>query len=215
MKRSKSSKRWLTEHSADVYVKKAKAEGKRSRAIYKIQEIDIKYNIIKPGNTIVDLGAAPGGWSQYAFEKISLSKSKQQSKIIAVDILPMSPIPGVEFIQGDFREEDILQKLIAIIPKHTIDVLLSDMAPNMSGNKEIDIPKAMYLAEITLEFGENMLRPGGTLLMKVFHGSGFDELIRLVRKLFTKVIIQKPQASRARSKETYLLAMGYKADEIA
>ena len=207
MKRSNSSKRWLQEHFADTFVKKAQAEGLRSRAVFKLQEIDAKINLIKPGMTIVDLGAAPGGWTEYVANKL---KNSNDSKIIALDLLEMQPIPGVEFIQGDFREDAILEKLMATIPKRSVDVLLSDMAPNMSGNKEVDIPRAMYLAEITLDFAENMLKKDGSLLMKVFHGAGFDELVKQTRKQFTKVSVQKPQASRARSRETYLLAVGYK-----
>lgn len=207
MKRSNSSKRWLQEHFADTYVKKAQAEGLRSRAVYKLQEIDEKVNLIKPGMSIIDLGAAPGGWTQYAANKL---KGSNKSNIFALDLLEIEPIPGVEFIQGDFREDAILEKLLATIPKHSVDVLLSDMAPNISGNKEIDIPRAMYLAEITLDFAHNMLKKDGALLMKVFHGSGFDDLVKQTRKEFTKVSVQKPQASRSRSRETYLLAVGYK-----
>lgn len=207
MKRSNSSKRWLKEHFADTYVKKAQAEGLRSRAVYKLQEIDEKVNLIKPGMSIIDLGAAPGGWTQYAANKL---KGSNKSNIFALDLLDIEPIPGVEFIQGDFREDAILEKLLATIPKHSVDVLLSDMAPNISGNKEIDIPRAMYLAEITLDFAHNMLKKDGSLLMKVFHGSGFDDLVKQTRKEFTKVSVQKPQASRSRSRETYLLAVGYK-----
>lgn len=207
MKRSNSSKKWLQEHFADPFVKKAQAEGMRSRAVYKLQEIDQKINLIKPGMTVVDLGSAPGGWSQYIAQKLHNSAN---SKIIALDILSQEPIPNVEFIQGDFGEDAILEKLMSIIPKHSVDVLLSDMAPNMSGNKAIDNPRAMYLAEITLDFGQKILKPGAALLIKIFHGEGFDDFIKQTRRDFAKVIIKKPQASRARSKETYLLAIGYK-----
>lgn len=207
MKRSNSSKRWLQEHFSDPFVKKAQAEGMRSRAVYKLQEIDDKIHLLKPGMTVVDLGSAPGGWSQYVAQKFQNSKT---SKIIALDILTQEPIPGVEFIQGDFREDDVLENLISLIPNHSVDVLLSDMAPNMSGNRAIDNPRAMYLAEITLDFGQKVLKKGGTLLMKVFHGEGFDDLVKQVRKDFDKVSVRKPEASRARSKETYLLAIGYK-----
>ncbi len=207
MKRSNSSKRWLQEHFADPFVKKAQAEGLRRRAVYKLQEIDEKINLFKPGMTIVDLGSAPGGWSQYVAKKLQNTKS---SKIMALDILSQEPIPGVEFIQGDFAEDEVLEKLLTIIPQHSVDVLLSDMAPNMSGNKAIDNPRAMYLAEITLDFGQKVLKKGATLLMKVFHGEGFDDLVKQIRKDFDKVSVRKPQASRARSKETYLLAIGFK-----
>ena len=207
MKRSNSSKRWLQEHFSDIYVKKAQAEGLRSRATYKLQEIDEKFNLIRPGMNVVDLGSAPGGWAQYVANKLKHSKN---SNIFALDLLVIDPIPGVKFIQGNFEEDAILEKLLATIPKHSVDVLLSDMAPNMSGNKEIDIPRAMYLAEITLDFAQKILKRGGSLLIKVFHGTGFDELVKQTRKEFTKVSVQKPQASRARSRETYLLAVGYK-----
>jgi 23S rRNA (uridine2552-2'-O)-methyltransferase len=212
MKRSNSSTKWLQEHFNDFYVKKAQLEGKRSRAIYKLQEIDEKETLFKPGMTIVDLGAAPGSWSEYVAQKLSTNKAanKVASKIYAMDILPMEPINGVVFMQGDFRDDAVLQKLIINIPLKSVDVLLSDMAPNMSGNKEVDIPKAMYLAEITLDFAKDMLKPGGTLLLKMFHGSGFDELVKQIRSNFTKVVIKKPKASRARSNETYLLALGYR-----
>lgn len=206
MKRSNSSKRWLQEHFSDPFVKKAQAEGMRSRAVYKLQEIDNKINLLKPGMTVVDLGSAPGSWSQYVAKKLQNSRSK----IIALDILNQEPINGVEFIQGDFAEDSVLEKLMSIIPNHSVDVLLSDMAPNMSGNKAIDNPKAMYLAEITLDFGQKVLKKGASLLMKVFHGEGFDELVKQIRKDFDKVSVRKPEASRARSKETYLLAVGYK-----
>jgi 23S rRNA (uridine2552-2'-O)-methyltransferase len=207
MKRSNSSKKWLQEHFSDPFVKKAQAEGMRSRAVYKLQELDNKINLLKPGMTVVDLGSAPGGWSQYVAKKFQNAKN---SKIIALDILTQEPIPGVEFIQGDFREENVLENLMTLIKNHSVDVLLSDMAPNMSGNRAIDNPRAMYLAEITLDFAQKVLKKGGTLLMKVFHGEGFDDLVRQVRKNFDKVSVRKPEASRARSKETYLLAIGYK-----
>lgn len=210
MKRTNSSKRWLEEHFDDIYVKKAQAEGKRSRAIYKLQEIDSKENLFSPGMTVVDLGAAPGGWSQYVAEKLILNNNFSASKIIALDLLSMEPIKGVDFIQGDFIDDKVLEKLMTIIPEHSVDVLLSDMAPNMSGNKEIDVPRAMYLAEIALDFGQNMLKPGGTLLMKIFHGVGFDDLVKQTRSKFKRVVIRKPKASRPRSRETYLLAVGYR-----
>lgn len=204
MPRSKSSKRWLQEHFDDPYVKKAQAEGYRSRAIYKLQEIDLKERLLKPGMTIVDLGAAPGGWTQYVSEKL-----QGQGRLIALDILPMDPFAEVDFIQGDFREDEVLQQLIAILPNRGVDLLLSDMAPNMSGNVAVDIPCAMYLAELAFDFANKMLKPGGTMLIKIFHGSGFDELIKQARHAFEKVVIRKPAASRSRSRETYLLAKDY------
>lgn len=204
MKRTKSSKRWLQEHFDDVYVKKAQAEGYRSRAVYKLKEVDDKESLLKPGMTVVDLGAAPGGWTQYVSEQL-----KGSGHIIALDILPMDALPDVDFILGDFREEEVFQKLINLIPERSVDLLLSDMAPNMSGSKAIDIPRAMYLVELAFDFAEKMLKPGGAMLTKVFHGSGFDDLVKQARSSFEKVVIRKPLASRARSKETYLLAKGY------
>ena len=204
MSRSKSSKRWLQEHFDDIYVKKAHAEGYRSRAIFKLKEVDEREHLLKPGMTIVDLGAAPGGWTQYVSEKLA-----GHGTIVALDILPMDALPGVDFIQGDFREDDILQQLMNVIPIRAVDLLLSDMAPNMSGTSAVDIPRAMYLAELAFDFGEKMLKPGGTMFIKIFHGTGFDGLIKLARQKFEKVVIRKPSASRSRSRETYLLAKGY------
>jgi 23S rRNA (uridine2552-2'-O)-methyltransferase len=204
MPRTKSSKRWLQEHFDDVYVKKAQAEGYRSRAVYKLQEVDDKESLLKPGMTVVDLGAAPGGWTQYVSERL-----QGRGHIIALDILPMDALPDVHFIQGDFREEVVLQELINVVPVHGVDLLLSDMAPNMSGSTAIDIPRAMYLVELAFDFAEKMLKPGGTMLVKIFHGTGFDELVKKARASFEKVVIRKPSASRSRSKETYLLAKGY------
>jgi len=204
MPRSKSSNRWLQEHFDDIYVKKAQAEGYRSRAVYKLKEIDEKENLLKPGMTVVDLGAAPGGWTQYVAEKL-----QGRGTIVALDILAMDAIADVLFIQGDFREDEVLQKLINLVPERGLDLLLSDMAPNMSGTAAVDVPRAMYLAELAFDFGSKMLKPGGMLLMKIFHGVGFDELVKLARMQFDRVVIRKPLASRSRSRETYLLAKGY------
>lgn len=204
MPRSKSSKRWLEEHFNDVYVKQAQAEGYRSRAVYKLKEVDEKEQLLKPGMTVVDLGAAPGGWSQYASAKL-----QGKGTIIALDILPMDAIADVQFITGDFRDEAVLQQLLDLLPKCSVDLVLSDMAPNMSGNPAVDIPRAMYLTELAFDFSSKMLKPGGSLLMKVFHGTGFDELIKNARLQFARVAIRKPLASRSRSRETYLLAKDY------
>lgn len=204
MKRTKSSKRWLQEHFDDVYVKKAQAEGYRSRAVYKLKEVDEKESLLKPGMTVVDLGAAPGGWTQYVSERL-----QGRGRVIALDILPMDALPDVDFILGDFREDEVLQKLMNLIPERGVDLLLSDMAPNMSGTTAIDIPRAMYLVELAFDFAEKMLKPGGSMLIKIFHGVGFDDLVKQARTSFEKVVIRKPLASRARSKETYLLAKGY------
>lgn len=204
MPRTKSSKRWLQEHFDDVYVKKAQAEGYRSRAVYKLKEVDEKESLLKPGITVVDLGAAPGGWTQYVSEKL-----QGRGHVIALDILPMDALPDVHFIQGDFREDTVLHELINVVSEPGVDLILSDMAPNMSGNTAIDIPRAMYLIELAFDFAEKMLKPGGTMLIKIFHGSGFDEIVKKARTSFDKVVIRKPAASRSRSKETYLLAKGY------
>ena len=210
MRRSKSSQRWLQEHFADFYVKQAQAEGYRSRAVYKLQEIDAKEQLFKPGMTVVDLGAAPGGWTQYVAEKIGcLVNGAQQSRIIALDCLGMDALPGVELIQGDFSEDEVLVKLQSLLPGRIVDLVLSDMAPNMSGNAEVDLPRAMYLAELAVDFAYQRLKPGGILVLKLFHGVGFDDLVKEVRTHFRKVSIRKPKASRSRSRETYLLAKGY------
>jgi 23S rRNA (uridine2552-2'-O)-methyltransferase len=205
MARSKTSKRWLKEHFDDIYVKQAQIDGYRSRAIYKLIEIDQKDSLFKKGMTVVDLGAAPGGWSQY-----SASKVGDIGKVIALDLLPIDSLAGVEFIQGDFTEEHIYQQLMSILNNKGVDLVISDMAPNMSGNKAIDIPKAMYLVELALDFAESVLKPGGNFLVKIFQGEGFDQILKQARSKFSKVVMRKPKASRPRSKEVYLLAKDYK-----
>ncbi len=202
-KRSKSSERWLKEHVADAYVQRAHKQGARSRAFFKLEELDAAEHLIRPGMVIVDLGAAPGGWSQYAAKVL-----KGKGFIIAIDLLPMDPIVGVEFIQGDFREPEALQSLQDILAGRPVDLVMSDMAPNMSGIDAVDQPRALYLAELSLEFSREVLKPGGVLLAKMFQGAGFDEYLRVARKEFTKVRMKKPPASRARSSEMYLLATG-------
>lgn len=204
MPRTKSSKQWLQEHFSDVYVKKAQAEGYRSRAVYKLKEIDEKEQLLKPGMTVVDLGSAPGGWAQYVAKKLATD-----GLIVAMDILPMDPITHVHFIQGDFCELSALQALQQHVPCGQVDLVLSDMAPNLSGNAGVDIPRAMALAELAFDFASESLKPGGVLLMKMFHGSGFDDLVKKIRACFTRVVVRKPSASRSRSRETYLLAKGY------
>ena len=204
MSRSNSSRRWLQAHFSDPFVKKAQTEGYRSRAVYKLQEIDEKERLIKPGISVIDLGAAPGGWSQYLTKKL-----QGRGTIIALDILAMDPLPGVLFIQGDFREDSVLEELLMQVPKDGVDLLLSDMAPNMSGAVTVDIPNAMYLAELAFDVASKTLKPGGTLILKVFQGAGFEELVRTARTLFKKVTIRKPMASRPQSREMYLLAKGY------
>jgi 23S rRNA (uridine2552-2'-O)-methyltransferase len=200
-KRTKSSARWLAEHASDEFVKRAKAEGWRSRAVFKLAEIQERERLLKPGIRCVDLGAAPGGWSQYAARILGAS-----SRIVATDILPMDAIPGVDFVQGDFRDESVLQELLACIGASKVDLVLSDMAPNMAGIDAVDQPRSMYLAELALEFADRVLAPGGDALVKLFQGEGFDQLIRNTRSRYGRVVTKKPKASRTRSPEIYLLA---------
>ncbi|UJF24667.1 23S rRNA (uridine(2552)-2'-O)-methyltransferase RlmE [Suttonella sp. R2A3] len=204
MARSKSSHRWLKEHHNDKYVQQAREEGYRSRAVYKLKEIQAKDKLIKPGMTIVELGAAPGGWSQYAAECL-----QGRGHIFALDILPMDALPDVTFIQGDFREESVLAQLEDLIGENAgIDLVISDMAPNTSGIKSVDQAKSMYLVELAVDFALQHLQEHGNLLTKVFHGPGFDKLMRSLKNDFTQVLTRKPSASRQRSQETYLLAKG-------
>jgi 23S rRNA (uridine2552-2'-O)-methyltransferase len=204
-RRSKSSDRWLKEHFADPFVQRAQSEGLRSRAVFKLEEIDKRERLLKPGQVCLDLGAAPGAWSQYARTRVG-----NAGRVIATDILPMPPLAGVEFVQGDFREEQVLGQLRALLPGRPVDVLLSDMAPNLSGVDAIDQPRALYLAELALQMGQDVLKDGGAALMKVFQGAGFEEFVRAARARFGKVKLIKPEASRARSPEMYLLAMQFR-----
>ncbi|GBU09345.1 23S rRNA U2552 2'-O-ribose methyltransferase [Gammaproteobacteria bacterium] len=203
--RTTSSRRWLKEHFSDEFVKLAQREGWRCRAVYKLKEIDEKDKLIKPNMTIVDLGAAPGGWSQYAMHKVG-----HNGVVIALDILEMDPIAGVDFIVGDFREDEVLAQLDAIVAKRPIDLVFSDMAPNTSGIKGVDQPRMMYLLDLALEFSIQNLKPGGDFLMKVFQGEGFEEFLKKLKPHFAKVVSRKPKASRDRSPEIYLLAKGFK-----
>jgi 23S rRNA (uridine2552-2'-O)-methyltransferase len=200
-KRTHSSQRWLKEHFADPYVKLAQQKGYRSRAVFKLEEIDKRDQLLKPGMVVVDLGAAPGGWSQLAKAKVG-----GKGRVIAMDILPMPALPGVEFIQGDFTEDSVLQELTACIDNTRVDLVISDMAPNMSGMRVVDQPRAMYLAELALDFALRILKPEGSLLIKVFQGVGFVEFRQQLRQHFKQVLIRKPEASRGRSHEVYLLA---------
>ncbi len=205
MARSKSSAGWLKEHFDDHYVAKAKQEGWRSRAVYKLQEIDDKDKLFKPGMCVVDLGAAPGGWSQWTTHKVG-----ENGEVFALDILPVEPFAGVTFIQGDFREDEVYENLLNALAGRNVDVVMSDMAPNMSGNKGVDIPRAMYLVELCVELADQVLKKDGDLLMKVFQGEGYNQLIDDLKSKYKKVITRKPKASRPRSKEIYLLARGKK-----
>jgi 23S rRNA (uridine2552-2'-O)-methyltransferase len=195
----------MQEHFHDEYVKKAQALGYRSRAVFKLQEIQEKDHLIRPGMNIVDLGAAPGGWSEYVRTIVS-----KKDKVIALDLLEIDPIDGVDFIQGDFREDDVLEQLYKVLDNQPVHLLLSDMAPNMSGNKEVDQPRSIYLGELALDAANTMLVKGGTFLIKMFQGAGFDEFYNQVRGSFTSVVIRKPKASRPRSNEVYILAKGFK-----
>lgn len=205
MAKSKSSSSWLKEHFDDFYVNKAKQEGWRSRAIYKLQEIDEKDTLFHPGMTVIDLGAAPGGWSQWTAQKIG-----ETGRVFALDILPVEPYAGVTFIQGDFQEDSVYNALIEALDGREVDLVMSDMAPNMTGNKGIDMPRSMYLVELCIDLAQQVLKPKGTLLMKVFQGEGYDALLKTLRESYTKVLVRKPKASRPRSKEVYLLAQGKK-----
>ena len=210
MGRSKSSHQWLRKHFDDEYVKRAQREGYRSRAVYKLDEIQKKDRILRPGSVLVDLGAAPGGWSQYAAQLLG-----DKGRIIALDILPMEPLPGVLFIQGDFREDEALAELMAVLDGATVNLVMSDMAPNISGMEAVDQPRSMYLMELAADFADNVLRKGGDFLFKGFHGEGFDVLIRNLRSQYHKVLIRKPKASRPRSREVYVLAKGRKAPNVS
>lgn len=204
-KRSASSTRWLQEHFSDHYVQQAQKKGFRSRAVFKIEEIQQRDKLLRPGMTVVDLGAAPGGWSQYVVDHLH-----GNCRVIGCDILPMDPIAGVDFLEGDFREDAILQALLSRIGGKTVDIVLSDMAPNMSGNDNVDQPRGMYLVELALDMCHQVLKPGGSFVVKVFHGQGFEEFLKAVRAAFTTVKTRKPDSSRARSREVYLVATGYK-----
>lgn len=206
MKRSKSSHQWLREHHSDQYVKLAKKEGIRSRAAFKLAELQKKYNIVQSGDIVVDLGAAPGSWSQLLVNWVG-----ERGKVIALDLLPMDAIADVDFIQGDFSEESILNILLNKINGKYVDLVFSDMAPNMTGIKAVDQARAMYLSELVLDFCEHYLSDRGALLIKVFQGEGFDAFLLAVRKMFNKVSIHKPDASRDRSREVYILGLN-KAD---
>ena len=209
MARSKSSSRWLKEHFSDPYVKRAQAEGWRSRAVFKLEELIERDRLLKPGMVIVDLGAAPGGWSQVARERLG-----EKGRVIALDILPMQGIGGVEFIHGDFREDSVLQQLKQTLDGALVDLVLSDMAPNLSGMTAVDQPRSMHLVELAEEFSAAHLRPGGAFLTKVFQGEGFDDLVRRLRAGYERVSIRKPKASRARSPEVYALAVGKRQREV-
>ena len=205
MGRSKTSKQWLKEHFDDVYVRRAKEEGYRSRASFKLLEIQEQDKLIRQGMTIVDLGAAPGGWSQ-----VAANFAGKKGQVIASDILPIDSLPGVEFLQGDFTEDAVLARLIELLKDRQVDLVISDMAPNISGMRSIDLPRVMHLAELALDLARSVLKPDGGFLVKVFHGEGYEELQKKVKSSFSSVKVRKPKASRARSSEIYLLAAGFR-----
>jgi 23S rRNA (uridine2552-2'-O)-methyltransferase len=199
-KQSDSSRRWLKEHFTDPYVKQAQKAGYRSRAVFKLLEIQERSRIFKPGMTVVDLGAAPGGWSQVLVNMV------KPGRVIAMDILPMDEIPGVAFLQGDFTEEAVMHQLEEMLGGQKVDWVISDMAPNTSGHESVDIPRSVELAELALDFAERVLLPSGGFLTKVFQGEGFDDFLRGIKQKFKKVAVRKPKASRDRSREVYILA---------
>ena len=205
VKKRSSSKAWLKEHFSDQWVAKAQAEGYRSRASFKLLEMHEKDRLFRPGMTVLDLGAAPGGWSQVAGRLMG-----SHGTVIASDILPMDALPDVTFIEGDFREDAVYEQILAALGDRKADLVMSDMAPNMSGNKGVDQPRAMYLAELALDMAERVLEPDGQFLVKVFQGEGFDEYRQMLLQRFDRVVSRKPAASRARSTEVYQLASGLK-----
>lgn len=204
-KQSASSKRWLKEHFDDKYVQQAQKQGLRSRAVFKLEEIQLKDQLLKPGMTVVDLGAAPGGWSQFATQLVG-----DNGQVIACDILPMDTLAGVDFLQGDFRDDAVLDALLIKIGGKGVDIVMSDMAPNMTGNDAVDQAKSIYLVELSLEMCRAVLKPNGNYVVKVFMGEGFDSFFSEVKKAFKSVKTRKPDSSRARSREVYLVATGFK-----
>lgn len=205
-KKRSSSRAWLKEHHDDIYVQRAQKEGYRSRACYKLMELNDRDRFIKPAMTVLDLGSAPGGWSQVAAELVG-----HRGRVVASDILSMDNIAGVEFIQGDFTEDAVFDSILAAVGDSPVDVVLSDMAPNMSGVTAVDQPRSMYLVELALDLATRVLPSGGCFVAKVFHGEGFEALLADTRQHFSKVLTRKPDASRPRSREVYLVATGFKA----
>jgi 23S rRNA (uridine2552-2'-O)-methyltransferase len=204
-RRSRSSGRWLREHFTDPFVQRAQAEGRRSRAVFKLEEIDRRERLLKPGAVCLDLGAAPGAWSKYARERVG-----REGRVVASDLQPMAAVPGVEFIQGDFREEEIFNRILSLLPGRGVDLVLSDMGPNLSGVEVIDQPRSIYLAELSLDMAGRVLKPGGHALIKLFQGAGSPELVQDSRRRFGRVKLVKPGASRSRSPEIYLLVMQFR-----
>ena len=206
-KKSKSSAQWLNDHEKDEYVLRARREGYRSRASYKLLEIDEKFGLLRPGTVVVDLGAAPGGWTQ-----VALKKCGPKGFVVGLDLLDMEPLEGAVLIKGDFTEESALVELTTALQDRPVDLVISDMAPNLSGMKEIDQPQAIYLTELVLDFTCSTLKPGGALLMKCFEGSGVDDLRGEIRNNFRQLSNFKPKASRGKSRETYVLGRQFKGN---
>ena len=204
-RRSRSSGRWLKEHFTDPFVQRARTEGRRSRAVFKLEEIDRRERLLRRGAVCLDLGAAPGAWSEYARERVG-----REGRVVASDLLAMAAVAGVEFVQGDVREEEIFNRILSLLPPRGVDVLLSDMAPNLSGVDAIDQPRSLHLAELALDMAGRVLKPGGHALIKLFQGAGFAELVQGARGRFGRVKLVKPGASRSRSPEIYLLAMQFR-----
>jgi len=205
MPRTKSSQRWLARHARDEFVKRARKEGARSRAAYKLEEIDRRDHLLRPGMTVVDLGAAPGGWSQYVRSRIG-----DTGRLFALDVLPMEPIAGAEFVQGDFTEPAVLDLLMQRLAGKPVDLVISDMAPNITGVASVDQARIMNVAELALDFADKTLTPGGALLVKTFQGEGFQVFHREMQRRFDKLVTRKPKASRSESREIYLLGKGFK-----
>lgn len=205
MARSKSSNQWMAEHVSDHYVKQAKIDGYRARAAYKLIELNDKDKLIRPGNLVVDLGSAPGSWSQIAGRLVG-----HKGRVVASDILPMDSLENVEFVQGDFTENDVFERIMALIGDDKADSVISDMAPNISGVASADQASSMYLVELALDMAQQVLKPKGDFVAKVFHGEGYDDYIKAARQLFNKVVIRKPAASRARSREVYVVGKEFK-----
>ena len=203
-KRRRSGGSWRERQERDPYVQRARKEGWRSRAVFKLEEIDRKEHLLKPGMVCVDLGAAPGGWSQYVTEKLD-----GRARIVAVDLLEMDALPCVEFVQGDFRDDEVFERLLGLVGERGVDLVLSDMAPNISGTRAVDQPRSMYLAELALDMARRVLKPGGSFVCKVFQGEGFEEFVRDARNAFGRVRVIKPDASRAASREVYLVARNF------
>ena len=206
MAKNKTSKAWMQEHVTDTYVRKAQAEGMRSRAAYKLQQLAERDHLLKPGMVVVDLGSAPGGWSQVAGRIVG-----PEGRVVGVDLLEMLPLPGVRFVQGDFGEDAVLAEVEQFLEGRAVDLVLSDMAPNISGVASVDQARSIGLAELALDFAVNHLKPQGNFLVKVFQGSGFEQLVAELRRNFVQVMIRKPEASRSRSNEVYLVGKGLKA----